>query len=624
MQHISAIAVDFGSSNSGCARVYDKDSNGNIVFSKPDYLHALPNYVKDNTWFYVSPQLLERMASDYEHIKDSDLRIESRILKTENPNIIWTRETIKNNSQKLEEEHWTCFKQFKMLLYKGEDVMIEGCTLVNIIKTFLRILKIECLHIESERVERIVSPDEIEWGLTIPSIWTDDNKKTMVNIAHSVFSPVARVLSEPEGPLISNLLYSCGNINVPYQDGRTSLVVDLGGGTTDICLMQEVRQENGSYKFEMVDYTDGTNAGGNDIDHDFFVYLLRKISSGKSSDSGVVYDRLSDGELLNMLLEQFKSDVKGYTELEDNWLRLKEDRNLATSETCEFVFTSDYRKWLKRNGHSSLATAMVEFLVDGCELPSDEIQSRVLTPTFDRICKKIEEIIIANKDNKQIDKVVLAGGLSLNFMLVSRIKTLVEKILGSSNKVLTTPSKQAGAAILWGSCYLLTAGDFIVRKATRNYYYDVLVPRNEVIEILRNEYKKQGTKMRLGDLCAIEDDEKDKGYGILRDSNYLILNPIAIKGQPIINYSDKVSVAEGQKKMSTKLYSSDGKVILFANSDNPDLRHEGEIDIECSNSRHYLVEADLNEGQISNAIRCQIRDEETGEIVGEPFVIKDE
>lgn len=624
-QYVSAIAVDFGSTNSGCARIYDRDNDGKVIFqSSPDYIQALTNYVKDNTWFFVSPDFLRQMTDSYDRLADSDFRIESRVMHNTNPNIIWTRETISRYSEKLTAEGWIGFKQFKMLLYKDAGTMVNGCPLVNVIKTFLRILKIECLSVESGRLGRTVTADEIEWGLTIPSIWSDANKKVMVDIVQDVFSPQARVLSEPEGPLISNLLYSCGNSNVPYRDGRTSLVVDLGGGTTDICLMKEVCQKNGAYKFEMLDYTDGTAAGGNDIDHDFFVYLLRKISVGHTSDAGVSYDSLSDDELLKELLYGFSKDVDGFIELENNWLRLKDAGDLTRRSVCDFTFTKGYRRWLKYNGHMSIAADMTDYLCDGCELPSNEVIDRVLRPTFDRICKKVESIILANRGSHNIDKVVLAGGLSLNQMLVSRIKATVADILGSNNMVLTTPGAQAGAAILWGSCYLLVAGDFIMRKARRNYYYDVYCSHTNAINTFIDEYKAFGVTMRIGEVSQLEDDEIDKGYKVINsDNNVLMLSPIALKGMPVKNISREIFASEGQKSINVALYSTDGTKVFFANPANPYLKKEGEINIECNGVREFIVEADINEGTIANAVRCYIKDAKTGCEVCEPFILEE-
>ena len=102
MSYISAIAVDFGSTNSGCARVSSFDDKGNLVYTTPEFLQNIGSYAKDNTWFYVEPSFLERIRTEYDSLTDADFRIESRILaNTENPNIIWGREAIKRHSQKI-------------------------------------------------------------------------------------------------------------------------------------------------------------------------------------------------------------------------------------------------------------------------------------------------------------------------------------------------------------------------------------------------------------------------------------------------------------------------------------------------------------------------------------------
>lgn len=126
-----------------------------------------------------------------------------------------------------------------MLYYGNENYAGLDFPLLLIIKTFLRVMKIECLELESKRLGRNVKAEEILWGVTIPSIWTDENKRVMVSLAHEVFTPQTRILSEPEGPLVYSLLMSSSQGRVEYQDNRITFVADMGGGTTDICLMKE-------------------------------------------------------------------------------------------------------------------------------------------------------------------------------------------------------------------------------------------------------------------------------------------------------------------------------------------------------------------------------------------------
>ena len=57
--YTSAIVIDFGSSNSGAARI-DTYKDGRLVYSTPQFCHSDGYYAKDATWFFIHPKLLER------------------------------------------------------------------------------------------------------------------------------------------------------------------------------------------------------------------------------------------------------------------------------------------------------------------------------------------------------------------------------------------------------------------------------------------------------------------------------------------------------------------------------------------------------------------------------------
>lgn len=617
---VSAIAVDFGSTNSGCARIYSFDEEGKLKYDTPHLVHSNGTYAKDNTWFYVRPDLLERIRTAYSTITDDDLRIESPLLHTPDPNLIWGRKAISHNADKLIKEGWVSFRNFKMMLYHGVPDATLEYPLVSIIKVFLRILKLECLHIESEQLGRKVEASEIDWGLTIPSIWTDANKHVMVDIAHEVFSPKARVLSEPEGPLVANLLLSGGNGKVQFVDGRTSLVIDMGGGTTDICLMREVLQADGSYKMEMVANTDGSAAGGNDVDEHFYNYLLRFISRGKTSDAGVAYDQLDDEALYDELFAGYQAQILDFMEFEDNWNRLKERRDLASGSVCEFTFTAKYRKWLIENGHSQVANVVRDCLIDGCELPADEFRRVVLDPTFGKICDKIKEIIEQNRDKVNYDNIILAGGLSLNQALTSRIKETVRQVLGAQGEaaIKESPGLQAGAAIMTGACYMLVNKDFIKRLARRTYFYDSIA--KSVINEMIKDYKEHGIELRMGDVNTLYEQEKAAGYENTSNLGDVVLRPICIKGQLVNPYQRHLSTREGQTEVNISFFSTDGEICLFSTHDNPKVRVEGEIEKSCKPNCAYDLEVDFNEAQISNALHYILKEAETGEVLSDGFI----
>lgn len=622
MNYISAIAVDFGSTNSGCARICAFDEEGHLKYDTPHLMHSNGSYAKDNTWMYIEPSFYERIRDSYDSLSDEDFRIESPMMHTPNPNIIWGRKSIQENADKLTNEGWYSFKNFKMLLRDGYDDASLSFPLITIIKTFMRVLKIECLFFESREKGRSVSAEEIEWGVTIPSIWTDDNKRIMVDVSHEVFSPNARVLSEPEGPLVANLLLSSGTGKVEFQDGRVSLVIDLGGGTTDICLMQEVQQSDGSFKMEMLANTDGQAAGGNDVDKLFYIHFLRMISKGKKSDAGVAYDELSDDELMDEIFTGFQSNVIKFIEFEDSWLRLKSKRNLTYDATCEFIPTRNYRKWLEENGHKEVAAIVRDMLIDGCEIPSDEFRSKILDPVFDKICDKVREIINKSKEagNTKFDNIILAGGMSLNHVLVDRIKQTIKELLGEEgvNRVRETAALFAGASIMTGACYMLVNRNFIKRLARLTYFYDAV--SLSPLQSLVSQYKNLGIEMKIGEINNLFNEEHEAGYQVSSSEGDVILHPICIKGQLVTNYKKELYTSEGQTHVVIDFFSSDGKIVIFSNEDNPDLKSEGKIDIDCQEDTTYVLEVDFNEAQISNALHYLLSEAQSGQVVSEGFI----
>ena len=619
MSYISAIAVDFGSTNSGCARVTSFDDKGNLVYTTPEFLQNIGSYAKDNTWFYVEPSFLQRIRTEYDSLTDADFRIESRILaNTENPNIIWGREAIKRHSQKLLDEHWTSFKRFKMMLYHGnENYAGLDFPLLLIIKTYLRVIKLECLALESKRLGREVVADEILWGLTIPSIWTDDNKHVMVTLAHEVFTPQTRILSEPEGPLVYSLLVSSGQGKLEYQDGRITFVADMGGGTTDICLMKESLQEGDRWQVEMVANTDGQAAGGNDIDSDFYNYLLRKISAGKLSDSGVSYDSISDDDLFDTLFAGFQMNVGEFMDFEDEWYKLKNRPDLPNLSECPFTFTKEYRKWLMNNGHQAVADVVGEYMMDGCFFPAEEFKEKVFGPTFEKICSKISDILTTNKDQVTIGRVVLAGGMSCNQLLDSRVRNTIRQVLGESVAISDMGPLMAGGAIAAGACYLLLNEDFVVRLAKHNFFYDSF--SDSVTALLKEKYADFGIELKMGEISAKMDDEAAYEISNLR-RGHLILGPIAIKDRLVKKYiNSSLSTAVGQTTLSMSFYSSD-EIIIYANEENPKLKVEANAELTCKPDTRYQLEVDFNEAQVSNALRYVLREFDTMEIVSEGYL----
>ena len=624
MAYISAIAVDFGSTNSGCCRISSFDSNGNLTYAAPAFLHDIGNYAKDNTWFYVEPSFLERLRTDYDSLSDDDFRIESRVFaNTQNPNIIWGRDAIRHHAQFIIDNNWVAFKRFKMMLYSGEENYIGiDFPLLTIIKTFLRILKIECLALESRRMERPVSADEIMWGLTIPSIWSEDNKRVMMDIAHEVFTPLTRILSEPELPLVYSLLVFNEQGRVDFRYGRTAFVVDIGGGTTDICLMREAQDESGNYRIEMVANTDGSAAGGNDIDNNFYKYLLRFISRGQVDDNGIAYDTLSDDDLYKTLFADFQNRIDLFLDFEENWYQLKNRNDINNILECPFSFTVSYRRWLINNGHTNVADVVTDLLIDGCYFPKDEFVGQVFNPTFDKICDKVSEILMANQNIVNIDRIVLAGGLACNRLLDARLRTTISSVLGEQykDKFDGMGRLMKGGGTMAGACYMLLHRDIIVHPSKKFYYYDSYINKCHWISRMIEKYKNWGIVLTEDTVryMMIDEDEYETSR---QDDKILVLSPIAIKGSLVKKYSnDKLRTRKEQTSMNVTFYSSDNNYIIYANPNNPQLNVEVDLKFDCRPECRYKLEVDFDEAQVSNALHYIFSEYESGEIVEEGYV----
>lgn len=129
--------------------------------------------------------------------------------------------------------------------------------------------------------------DDINWGITVPgmAIWNQDAVDVIKDVAHSVFGNNLTLWSEPECALIG--INIAGRAEVDFVKDRYSLIADLGGGTTDICVMKETLNPDGVTSFDEVkstlegkDSTTSKRAGGNDIDRYFKSFFCDYLTEG--------------------------------------------------------------------------------------------------------------------------------------------------------------------------------------------------------------------------------------------------------------------------------------------------------------------------------------------------------
>ena len=616
MNYVAAISIDFGSTNTGCAGIHSSENGGKIEYRTPEFFYHTGNYAKDNTWFFVKPDFLQKIKNDFKGVRDEDFSIESIVSHPDNPNIIWGRKPIKQFSSLIKTEGWIQFRWLKMDFLHGTSYSSDCLSIEQAIKLFFRILKIERLKAESARLKRKVSADEILWGVTIPSVLSTEQKQIMLSVVKDILSPDARILSEPEGPMVSSFVHG-GKSFDGYQDGRVSLVIDCGGGTTDICLMQE-NTKGKKPIVDMIAHTEVSVAGGNDVDNAFYIYFLRKISKGKTSDNGICYDNLSDKELTKCLLDAFRTDEpKQFMDFEDDWLELKSSNDFEDESfpTCSFEIRPSYKKWLKNNGHTQICHVVDDLIEDGCDFEKKEFIATVFNPTFDIICAKVREII-QNNSAVKIDAIVPAGGMSCNDLLNTRLKRTISDLLGTEaiHKFEEIPDaeRNAGNSIMDGALYMLLHRDFIRRLANKTYYYDSI--SEDTNWALKSMYKNCGVNLKIGEIENMRAEASQYKRQTSSDEG-IILTPIAVQNQLVKNYTNNLRTRVDQVKVSVDFYSSQDKFVIYSNAENPDLTLEGSINVDCKPDCSYRLEVDFNQAQIAGDLHYAFIDSETGEIV---------
>ena len=288
------ITFDFGSSNSGAILNF---SGKNYQLDELAYIHRQDEtgFTKQPTVFWIKRSLLEKPS-----LSENDINIFSSVFYEEkyyaSANFLWCKEQIADKISELSRDtEWVYIQYPKMELYKNENrspsntviKATDGSTFpfIKVLSIFFMVIKKECFH-KASKTSFVLSDHDINWGITVPglAIWHQEARDVFKNVAESVFGANLTLYSEPECALIGlNLVGEEGNLD--FVENRYSLVVDLGGGTADICVMKETLHEDGVTSFDEVkstygdkDSTTSKRAGGNDIDRNFISFICRYLA----------------------------------------------------------------------------------------------------------------------------------------------------------------------------------------------------------------------------------------------------------------------------------------------------------------------------------------------------------
>lgn len=588
------ITLDFGSSNSGAVlnTAFGKEYNPSDLI----YVHRQDGdagFTKQPTVFWIKRSLIERLS-----ISDNDINVYSCVFHEEerfleNANFIWCQNQIKKVIPRLaNDREWVRIQHPKMELYKlgnhsPANTLIRASDgsqflLQKILKIFFLVIKKECLYKATE-AGLVLAADDVNWGITVPglAIWNQDAVSVIKDVGHSIFGDNLTLWSEPECALIGINL--SGKAEIDFVKDRYSLIVDLGGGTADICVMQEKLNPDGTTTFDEIksttedkDSTTSERAGGNDIDRNFKSFFCESLTKDIEMNDTPIW-----------LYTSFLVDnPKGAMEFDEKWRQLQFSDEIE-EQTIHFNPGRAYKDWLMT--HCPAAARKKdeygEFSFDG-----DELRKYVFEPVYSKILKSIEENLSVLK-HKQIilDAIYFAGGLSLDKKLKKLIKSLSIKFFPYAKFIETSDGSVVGA-VQRGGNHIAANKETLIRRMSRKTFYTEFVQdfkgnmndlRDSLKAHFRHDYHERfGLWLSETEINEKLDEQWNNKVIDYSDGSVPYYTPLCLRFAPVTQIQSFVITPYhpgNQTGVTIKVFSSDKNFILFKNED---IKEEGEFEYD--------------------------------------------
>ncbi|KAK3576501.1 hypothetical protein CHS0354_034177 [Potamilus streckersoni] len=185
---------------------------------------------------------------------------------------------------------WYFFKNFKMLLYKEQDLS-RGTELldatgkkmlaIDVFVMCIKYLKDTAVEEAIARVEELKESD-FHWVVTVPAIWSDQSKQFMREAAEKagIENSHLRLALEPEcasvfcrDVAVRKSLSHIGTVTdlSTMESGSRYMVVDMGGGTIDVTVHEVT--ENGALK--EITQASGGEWGANQVNTAFSAFMIK-------------------------------------------------------------------------------------------------------------------------------------------------------------------------------------------------------------------------------------------------------------------------------------------------------------------------------------------------------------
>ena len=433
------IALDFGTSRSGYA--YAFRDNEEIIYHK-EWLVGDGSYPKTMTCLLFSPddkpiswgfKALEEYSSLPRHEKDKGYYFVDRF-----------KMQIPNKDGKYREEN----EKKNEPAYKTPKNRQE-LEVFNLVVTYLKFLKDDALKQVRGSTAQTLKDQDIRWVLTVPSIWTDLEKKFMrraaeeANIINSSDDNYNRLLLALEPEAAAFYCHHQGELLNVKSD--TVMIVDCGGGTVDI-VTYNIDRSGKMRGINGVPTTGGAH-GSTYVDKKFIELLGQKLSPRALNKL-----RQENGLAMLQLKKTWETIKCGIDNLNSNqtkYIPLTLALHNILQEYCN-------QEW------NELAKKQKDDL--NIHLSFSEINS-FFKPTLEGLVKEInEQFNYLNK--RQCDVMFVVGGYSKAKLLQEEVR---KKFEDSKKTIVRFPSNPE-LAVLYGAVYFGQNPDAWAQRISRRTY----------------------------------------------------------------------------------------------------------------------------------------------------------
>ncbi len=458
-------------------------------------------------------------------------------------------------------------RRFKMLLHEGKQYYDKEkrILVLDLIASYLRKIKTTAIDHITSSTTGLLNEEEILWCLTVPTIWTNENKDTMRNAAvkagliseSSADSERLKFALEPEAAALYCLYKEDLSSISDLRLETNFMVVDAGGGTVDITVHKVV-----SDGLDTIGQSRGDSCGSTNIDKEFFNHVKSLIPQ--------------------KIMDKFQAEFPfEYLKMLHEWERQKcsyDEKSIESNRMLKIPIPNKLDRILSKN-YPQIREKLSN-LQDGDDenicLKHEKVK-QIFKPTLDSLISLVDEQFQElDRRSEKCDYIFLVGGFATSPFLQKRVKQRYE--YKKVQKVVVP--HDPGAAVLWGSVAYAKNPTRIRSRCSRlTYGVGIRMPFKDGDK----EDKKVWDELRKGYYC---NDRFD----------------IFVKARDIVKVGTKVKreyspIEPDQTQISIPVYSTPREDVYYTDEHHVKLECEIVVDMpDTTGGVNRVVEVSMDFG----------------------------